>query len=719
MNSIEGNSLFNFVSSIGWILDRTGEEEQIISTVWLTGDRQVATCAIPLIPYAETLEALIIRFPCAQKYWGVKSIDIHPGCDRWMAKRAYASTLFLPPNSLVNQQHNVAMLRLTPNIVPLDRSGQDRLHRQISKTLPQEEIGFAGRATSVELTSVIQTLVNARRQGTIVICDKRKRPIARIYCESGRISHARYGDLLNEAAVYRLMCSSFSGFFHFQQEKLPEWCDFPTMTKSTAGLLLEAYRRLEDKTQALAPFGDDSANLFKLTEEPSMTEGPLAQPDAQTVWAYLHNGMPISQMVRVCSLDGYETMRILNEFLTAGLIQSAPAQPPAPFGLATTPLPMNTQTPMTAGSYIYALSIDPSFGPYFAPGKILGERMEGDPWHLVHNIALPEDAMGSPIFQNGEVVGMYCGGLLQTKYDKPEYLHGQQMLWSPSVANCLGTGELKAPTTTSSLSTGDDIPTLTPEIEEKIAQAQAQAAAGNGDQKTSLTNPVVTLEEAQAALARETQVDTGTNSAISNIFGSISAVFGRSRRPQTSQPWFEVEVTRTELGSSNWSKASGNTIFREGDLIRLQVKLLQDCYFYALFQSSSAKNIIMLFPETFAGPPLPKLSVIAIPGRQGDNNSSSKTDSGKYSPLGLAIPSTISGGTESLLMLASKTQLAPLADKTMMAAVFVKGTIMLNGQKNLDLMEIDEKILYEGLEVPEIQPNAIALSKLRVSHGRA
>src|SRR5579871_1467769 len=133
MNSIEGNSLFNFVSSIGWVLDRTGEEEQIISTVWLTGDRQVATSAIPLIPYAETLEALIIRFPCAQKYWGVKSIDIHPGCDRWSAKRAYASTLFLPPNALINQQHNVAMLRLTPNLMPLDRSGQDRLHRQISK----------------------------------------------------------------------------------------------------------------------------------------------------------------------------------------------------------------------------------------------------------------------------------------------------------------------------------------------------------------------------------------------------------------------------------------------------------------------------------------------------------------------------------------------------------------------------------------------------------
>lgn len=97
MNSIEGNSLFNFVSSLGWVLDRTGEEEQIISTVWLTGDRQVATCAIPLIPYAETLEALIIRFPCTQKVWGVKSIDIHPGCDRWMAKRAYAQSLFFPP----------------------------------------------------------------------------------------------------------------------------------------------------------------------------------------------------------------------------------------------------------------------------------------------------------------------------------------------------------------------------------------------------------------------------------------------------------------------------------------------------------------------------------------------------------------------------------------------------------------------------------------------
>ncbi len=712
MNSIEGNSLFNFVSSIGWLLDRTGEEEQIIGTVWLTGDKQVATCAIPVIPYAENLEALIIRFPCARTVWGVKAAEFHPGCDRWMAKRAFAQTLFYPAASLANQQHNVVMLRLSLTISPLNGEAKDRLHKQISKALPQES-GFSGRATSVELTSVIQTLVNARRQGTIIICDPRQRPIARIYCENGRISHARYGDKTNEDAVYKLMCSSFKGYFYFQQEKQPEWCNFPTMTKSTAGLLLEAYRRLEERTEGLAPFGDDSAVLYKTNNNPPLDTGPLAEPEIKTVWEYLYNGMPISRLVKVCDLDGSQTVRALNALLAAGYITHVPAEPPAPFSLASVKLPMNTQIELAAGSNIYAISIDPSSGPYFAPGRIMGQRQDGDPWHQIHTIALPEEALGSPIFQGSEVVGMYCGGMVPTKYDKPEFSHGQQLLAAASVSNCCGTGEMKPRQSSASISTAENLTPIVVEQVEAVAVEPADTPAVQ--QRTTATIPILTSAQIEAMRGKDGQSDGG-GSGISSLLGSLSAVFSRSKKPQTSQPWFEIEVTRTEFGSTNWTKATSSTVFRAGDLLRLQVKLLQDAYLYALFQGSNSKSVTLLFPETLTGPPLAKSTIVAIPSRQSDQTLSFKSESGKYSLLGLPILSSARGGTESLLLMASKTAIAPFEDQQNLQPVFTKGTILLNGHKNLDLLEVQEGQLYENMEVGDISPNLICLAKLRVSH---
>ena len=714
MNSIEGNSLFNFVSSIGWLLDRTGEEEQILSTVWLTGDRQVATCAIPVIPYADNLEALIIRFPCARTIWGVKAAEFHPGCDRWMAKRAFSQSLFYPPANLANQQHNVVMLRLSSAISHMDNASKERLHKQLTKALPQES-GFSGRATSVELTSVIQTLVNARRQGTIVICDPRQRPIARIYCENGGISYARYGEKLNEDAIYRLMCSSFKGFFYFQQEKQPEWCDFPPMDKSTAALLLGAYRRLEVRTEGLAPFGDDSAVLFKAKEDPPFDSGPLAQPECKMVWEYLYNGMPISRLIKVCDLDGSQTVTALTELLEAGYITHSPAVPPAPFNLASTALPMDTEAELTEGTEIYAISIDPSSGPYYAPGKILGPRQDGDPWHQIHTIALPEEAIGSPILQGGAVVGLYCGGLVPGKYDKPEFAHGQQLLAAASVSSCGGTGELKPrQSSTSITSTSENLTALVQDPVEIIA---VETADNNGAQRVTATVPALAPAQIEAFQSREVQSESGSQSPLSSLLGSLSAVFSRTKKPQTSQPWFEIEVTRTECGSTAWTKATSSTVFRSGDLLRLQIKLLQDAYFYALFQGSNSKSVSLLYPEVLPGSILAKSTVIAIPSRQSDQTLSFKLESGKYSLLGLPILSTARGGTESLLLIASKTPLGPFMDKQTLQPVFTKGTILLNGQKNLDLLEVEEKSLFEGLEVGEVAPNLIALSKLRVSHG--
>jgi hypothetical protein len=794
MNETERNSIFNFVGSIGWVIDRTGEDEQILGSVFLVGDRQAAASAIPIIPYAETPEALIVRFPCSRTVWGVKEAQFHPGCDRWMAKRALAQTSFYPPKTLANQQHNLAILRLTPGLPPLDDASMQRIQKQLSKSLPQEESGFSGKATSIELTSIIQTLVNARRQGTIVICDQRKRPIARIFCQDGRISHARYGELLNEEAIYRLMCSSFNGYFFFQGEKTPDWCDFPTMEKSTAAALMGAYRRLEEKDSILANIGGETVLAYKAVEEPGLVNGQEIQPETKLVWKYLYSGMPVSRLLKVCDLDGSQVMAGVQELLTGGFIKLVPAEAPAPFSTAVTPLPINIQVPLAPGQDIYAISLDPLYGPYFAPGKILGPRQSNDPWHQIHDIALPEEALGSPIFRGSEVVGVYCGGLMPGKYDPPEFAHGQQLLWAESVISCTGSAIKTAVNSTAtqefsvfdvqtmlkvtedlprpnfeaiqsrhaaalSSITGENpvvfnetdqqppprdtisgasqatsrtdlpiVPNAQPDPRVSSGQTQAvspqsnsplppQTISGTHDIATSQTLRARKAAGATSGESNEQQGVTGSHS-ISSLLGSLSAVFpfGKNKKPTTQEQWFEIELLRAEVGSIQWAKATASTVFKTGDLLRLQIKMLQDAHLYALFQRSNSKNVRMLFPESMASPPLIRNSVVPIPAKPSDQTLGFKSESGRYSLLGIPINSTSSGGTESLLLISSKTALGPLADPNFQQSIFSKGTILLNGQRNLDIMEVDENALYLGLEVEEVPTNLVALSKLRVSH---
>jgi hypothetical protein len=777
------------------VIDRTGEEEQILGSVWLAGDRQAAAPAIPLIPYAETPEALIVRFPCSRTVWGVKEAEFHPGCDRWMAKRALSQALFFPPKSLANQQHNLAILRLTPGLPPLDQASMQRINKQLSKSLPQEESGFSGKATSIELTSIIQTLVNARRQGTIVICDTRKRPIARIFCQDGRISHARYGDIFNEEAIYRLMCSSFNGYFYFQGEKTPDWCDFPTMEKSTAAALMGSYRRLEEKDQILANIGGETVLVYKAVEEPGLVAGQEVQPETKLVWNYLYNGMPVSRLLKVCDLDGSQVMAGVQELVTAGFITLAPGEAPPPFSTAVVPLPINVQVPLGPGQDIYAISLDPLYGPYFAPGKILGPRQSNDPWHQIHTIALPEEALGSPIFRGSEVVGVYCGGLVPGKYDAPEFAHGQQLLWAESVISCTGPAMNTAVNSTATQEfsvfdiqaelTGTEEAVLSPDFEaiqkkhaillnsinaeQSIApdginqqlpprdtisgvrqaassrtdvpiipSAQQDPRASSGqikavpeqpnpppaNQTSSGTHEAATTQTMRArkdpapSIPESTEQGSTGSHSISSLLGSLSAVFpfGKSKKPVTLEQWFEIELIRAQVGSTQWTKATASTVFKTGDLLRLQIKMLQEAHLYALFQRSNNKTVSVLFPDVMASPPLAINAVVPIPNRASDQTLPFKSESGRYSLLGLPITSTSNGGTESLLLIASKTPLGPLADPNYHQSIFSKGTILLNGQRNLDLVEVDENALYLGLELGEVPANLVALAKLRVSH---
>ncbi len=438
MNSVDHeNKVWDFAGSIGWFIDRAGETEQILGTVWLVADGQVATCATTVVPFEDILDALIVRFPGTGEVWGVKEARFHSGFDRWLAKRALSQAAFHPSVSVDNQQHNIVLLRLSDRVKALDPVTITKFNRLLLRILPQEAAGFSGRVTNVELTSILQMLVNARREGTIVICDPRKRPTARIFCEDGRIAYAKFGLSTNEAALYKLICSSFSGFFYFQEERRPEWCDFAPMLTGMTSVVMEGYRRLELKTQLLEQLGGESSILRKRKYKPHFENLlPNTQADAQVVWCYVYDGMPISRLLRVSGLDNSLVMAALHELLMHDNITVSGTETVPNFAHVCSPLPRSTHDP-SPGDQIFAISHDASLSPHLASGRIICQRKPGDPFHQVHTIALPDEAMGTPIFKDDEVIGMYCGQLIRDQSEPQEFAYMQQILWVSAVGSCV------------------------------------------------------------------------------------------------------------------------------------------------------------------------------------------------------------------------------------------------------------------------------------------
>jgi len=704
MNSDSGNSIWNFAGSVGWLIDRAhDDQEQVLGTVWLAGSRAAVTCALTVVPYEEIYNALIVRFPLTNEAYSVRDVEFHPGFDRWFAKRALAKASFYPPPILSSQQQNLAMLQLGDQIRQLDEREISRINQQLARVITLGEAGFSGRASNVELTGILQTLVNARREGTIVICDPRKRPIARMFCEDGRIAYARYHDSTNELAVFRLICSYFNGYFYFQPESLPEWADFAPMTKPAASLLMEAYRRLEEMTQVVEAIGGTDAVLHKSKHEPNFQNMPYeVKEDAKAVWAYIHDGMPLLRLLKVCNLDGYVVTRVVQELVTYGHLSVYSGYETPALASYSQPLPMAAQAPLSPGDEIAALAMDPETSmPFVAAGKILRARHRGDPWHQVHTIALYDESLGCPIFnKEGAVVGMYCGNLMPEQNEPAEFAYAQQMLWVASVNTCLQqlpSGQpVQVPrSTTTTTTTGENVVI---EIED--------------DELT------LSPEPPKAKPAVEVVPQEEPKHAIPSLLGSLSAVFQPFSRRNHSQPtWFEIELSKAECGSVQWSRATNATAFRTGDLMRLQIKPLKDCCLYAIYQPGSTKQFELLYPdiqhlqEVHAAN-----STLVIPSKQGDHAMTNRTSSGRYSLLGLPITGA-PGGTDSLLLIGSHAPLSLLGNKLNWQLIFTKCMIMLNGHKNLEVLETSEKILNEAIGAPvNAGDNPIAISKLRISH---
>lgn len=432
-----------YAGSVGLLVDRCVKREQPFGSVWLVDTDKVVTCAHLVVLYSEFLEGIKVRFPGLGQDWEIIDAQFHPKFDRKVAMEMAQRSLSAPVPALALQDHNLVVLQLSRELTELRSDQMTSFNRKLSLAPLPRAKGLVGAVDELGLALVIQTMTNARKDGILFITDERNRPTARLFCRDGRVLYAKFGKLENETAVYQMFSQDVSGQFNFRTQSRPDWTVTEPMTRPTDGLLLEAHRRMDEKPKLLSHLGGPGASYIRVTE--LLNQELLAEESrsaAQKLWSHLDGGISVDQLWDVAKLDDYSVFAALVEMRNAQQIVEVPVDDN---GLnPMQPLVMAPHMPLSPWDQVVSMTVHPNSGrPQLRRGSLVGMLRPNDPYHLLHTLNLPYRAAGSPLFKNGQVVGMHCGMLPLDPdlHALPHHLH--QMLWVESITQTLAIKPVK------------------------------------------------------------------------------------------------------------------------------------------------------------------------------------------------------------------------------------------------------------------------------------
>lgn len=432
-----------YAGSVGLLVDRCVKREQPFGTVWLVDSDKVATCAHLVVLFEDFLAGLKVRFPALGQDWEVVEAQYHPKFDRKLAMELAQRSLSTPVPALALQDQNLVILKLSRELSDLRAEAKTGFNKKISLAPLPRVKGLVGSVEELGLALVIQTMTNSRKDGILFITDERNRPTARLFCREGRVIYAKFGKLENEAAIYQMFSQDVQGQFNFRTQSKPDWPVTEPMTRSTDGLLLEAHRRMDEKPKLLEQLGGAGSAYARVTELMDVAQLPEEiRDDAKRVFPYLDGGIAVDQIWDDARVDDYAALAALVELRNTRQIVEIPA---GDDGLnPMQPLAMAPHLLLSPWDQIVSMTVHPISGrPQLRRGSLVGMLRPNDPYHLLHTLNLPYKSAGSPLFKQGEVIGMHCGMLPldPALHALPQHLH--QLLWVESITQTLATKPVK------------------------------------------------------------------------------------------------------------------------------------------------------------------------------------------------------------------------------------------------------------------------------------
>lgn len=731
---------------------------------------KVATTAHSIILFADHLEALKIRFPSSGEERGVTKALFHPRFARSSTTQmaTQAMTEYIPQVSV--QKNNAVVLLTRPTLPDL---GMDAIAKLIQKnSVPSHAIeqGMGGSLAELDLAMVLQTITNARKEGILVITDERNRTIARIFCQDGKVLHAEYKGLINEYALYQIIESKLDGNFHFRSAKQPDWLCRRPIHRPPDMLLIESHRRYDELPKLYQEMGGPDSIWFRVAPELNTTKLTGDSLDrAKALWPVLDGTMPAKELWRVSGLDDFAVYQTIAELKQSMQVHDQ-EQPRVPYNRKPEPIPVAVQISLKPHDEIESLTVDPIEGrPFVRKGNLLGSLREADPNHLVHNLVLPPEAAGCPIFKEGHVIGMHCGSLPP----EPETSDGtrlQQMLWVEVIMQCLMQGGEAALARKLSQS-AIDIPKPPPgEAAAKpgcleVARVNCSKCGASHLESSRFCKTCgqklisdIDYKPRKAAFANSSMIMVMLLGAI--LLGT-AVVLARAPQPEIistdyvmkpEMPWVKVEGKFNELKKGTqgvFQDYKNGQVLHSGQGFYVKINVDEPSFVYVLCLQSSGGNISTLFPPSKEvdpkfvkdtrpkgpdGKPLPIADESLLqpgdfftcpPGLETNFAARSEKEDKNVERTGWAVADP--PGADTFIALSSHYPLSIYGDQAATNEVYKKASEILDQFEPTNGIEIDADLLKPGLlavnknssgasATQSHQRNSVYLSRLAVRH---
>ncbi len=604
----------NFNGSVGWLIDRTGIYGDILGSAWLISEHLAVTSAHLLIPFFEAPQALSVKLPLAGspngKVFGVQEIKVHNGYDPWLAKRNFADVQLFPALDMANQAFNLAALTLSDSPAPMIRSViEDRI---LSRAMPSSDSALSGKATRLQITSIIQTLLNAHNQGTLTLYT-RTLPVARFFIKDMKISHIQYRNFINEEALFNLITGDDEEYrFFFVQEYAPEWTNFNPIDKSTAYLLMNAYTRLEESSKMIEELGGPSALAQQGREELNL-DGIATddQPAAACIWNHIRFPISIIRLTKVCRFDSSIVMRALHNLHGSGQVRIE--QPQQPEICSPTELIPANVVDLERGNEIRSLGIDPLTNqPVEEFGYILDPLEDMGQGYYAHSIGLPMSAVGSPLVRGSDVVGIHCGLLVRGAEPYKDWFHPGLLISAEAIYQCIDFGH--------GISTSEILTFRSAAQDQRRARGIHSFSESNYMGTSSQYNMnAVTAEqtippqpntsqtgmEAQSydpgqgqdsTLPEKTDYIVSKAKTKSGFFDVIKGMFGG--KATHANDTLELALLRQGLDSDRFERVLPDKGLQKGDVVRMRLKSLAQNYLVVLFKAQGDSTTRLIYPES-------------------------------------------------------------------------------------------------------------------------
>lgn len=405
---------YEFSNAIGIVMDRTVDPPKVLGQAFMVSKTRLVTNASSVFHYTEAPWAIEVLFPFPDVRVTIKAVNLHNDYDKVAARAMYLAQTGTPTDhSLHIQMNDIAVLIIDPQPpdVPQDRIAE--LNRALSLPFSGEGVEASGNLRGTEFVQIINTALEAGREGLLTLFDSRNIPIAHIAIARGGILKVFHEQVMSsEMAFCELVYRQPAHGFAFKPGVDIDWGEVPEVQTPPDRLTWEAMRRANEIPKLLQQLGGPEARYQQVVQnfDPEAASEEIRWMVAP-LWASLDGYTSLDKLPKRVGVDTYTILIAIRELVNRGVASQINRISPFPCtGQMGTPLISHTDFEVHPWDPLQAFYLDPISGkPTWLEGNFFGVANSLQPKNMLHTIAIPKDARGCLILKDYKLIGLHIG----------------------------------------------------------------------------------------------------------------------------------------------------------------------------------------------------------------------------------------------------------------------------------------------------------------------